>query len=393
MKTMKEILSSKGMLFFLFILIISSILYVKDVNAADKLSQEFPDLSYLYNELDTYLKANPKYVENLKYLIEKLDQTKFKYIIYLQRNQDFSRGKQYENYQIYVDISKEEFYIQYKDNNLRYNTDVGRLGNGTTGIMHGKDRFYLGIIGENELTKENIDDWINRFTLYSEEMIPKGGSRFSFLSISYFKPTSDYQYFYTLLFHSNMDKKGIDVKDYAAFTYSELNGQMLGYAFPTFSGAYTDYEIGREIIKDNNLEVKDENDSKNIEVEDKDVEDLDFSNGIENADNMDIVKVWINKLLKHFPIYNQIVEIKKAFEYHGTNGKCIWFSVDDKVFYDICVPKFEFKFNALGMNIEGSAIDLSFYAKYRSTVFFYMRLLIYTITVIGSLHVLGEFFK
>lgn len=392
MKTIKEMFSSKFFILFMLFLIGSFLLYVKDVNAWDKLPQEFPDLSYLYNGLDAYLEKNPKYVETLKHLIEKLDATNYKYVIYLQRNQDSA-----SNYQIFVSLAKEEFYIKHRDNSLRYTTSVSTMGNGSIYMSSDKgniDRFYLDVnSGETELTNEHVDEWVNCFVTHSDLMFSKSSGTLSFLNKNYFQPTSSYQYFYTIFFHSNMDKKGIDVKDYAGFDYSILNGKMYGYFIPTFSSVYTDYGIGREITKDNSLEVKDENDSKNVEVEDKDVDDLDFSSGIENTNNMDIVKVWINKLLKHFPIYNQIVEIKKAFEYHGTDGKCIWFSVDDKVFYDICVPKFEFKFNVLGMNIEGSAIDLSFYAKYRSTVFFYMRLLIYSITVFGALHVLSEFFK
>lgn len=380
-KTVREMLSSKGLVLFFLMLCFFSFLYVKDVKAALPMPHKFPELDYLYSELNTFLKANPKYVNTLNQLIEKLNETDYKFIVFLARD-NYTANQ----YRVYVHLGREEdFHITYKANALRYTTLIAKMGYATS-VMNVEDWYYLKNGSDRELTEERVDNWVKGFVLNAEKMFEERWN-LSFLDATYFKNTNDYQYFNSILIYNSMNKEKMNVYDYSNFKGAVLNGKTYEYAIPTFASIYPEYKFIEEKIPD-----YDYNDMPDISTdgEDQEFDTTDPDKIIEGNDAKKSMFNILSFMLDQFPIYKQIRTISERWRYYDSD--CIKFGDMNEPYTKRCLVLDNLKFTFLNHKYDLPGLDVTWYLQYRNMIDFFIKLSVGLLTTFKSLHIIQGMF-
>lgn len=378
-KTVKEILSSKGLILFFLMLCLFVFLYVRDVNAysaGDK--STFPNLSYQYNRLDDILKTKPEYAEAFKTLIERLDKTGYNYLIYID-----SFWASESRFALKVALSKEAFSLTLNTNKeLRYTKRVVTIGNASSYMKSDEnvpDSYCLGQCGNDNFTKEKVDPWISTFEANSEVMFEKATGTLAFDS-------SYGTWSYAVIIHSNMDMKFENYpEDYAAISInnvSYVNGNI-----PTFNKAFPDYKIYEDLPPD--FDYKDMPDIS-TDGEDQEFDTNDPDKVIEGNDSKKSMLNLLSFLLDQFPIYKQMRTISERWRYYDSD--CIMLGNMNEPYIKRCLELPNLKFTFLDYEYNISGLDVTWYLQYRNMIDFFIKLSIGLLTVFKCLHIVQGMF-
>ena len=331
--------------------------YFKNFSLEKKQENKFLDMTNQMYQASLIMEEEEDF-DNIYLLINELNKKKYKYAIFLDISDKSTRGR----FNIVIAKDKDDFMLSLTEiEGHRYSKEVVMLNNGHAVLK--KDTFVY-----EDITKDFVSDYLDD--------LEKNFTKLSFGTIGNPFWLSELKE-HTLLYSSMSNRLELQKKQlFNLYDGVIIDGKVTNYlpAYLTMlkTGVFEEMEINE------------------LNIPSIDLGAIDVSENNTNEDGLHGVQYFANLLFGKFPIYNQLVQIRDFYRMDPARD-CL-LRINGKQ-YEACIPNFVISLNFLGSELELEAVNLSVFAEYRETVFFYQRLVLYLLTLSRTMKLISKAFK